>query len=186
MRWLVAGELANEMLLTTRTVSSLLYGYSMHPAFVNMCEGWCAEPEVVSDWASQGLLGVSHHNRNHTLAGRRSPTFARKRSLRHNTGTLTIADAWSISMRDNRRTVNEWPGNGPVAGKDPEYGYLAPRLTQDGFVKESALSHTLWVERALRAFWDSSEHRRGVTTLAGSLVVGVGVQWFCGSGRREA
>ena len=165
---LVAGELANEMLLTTRTVSSLLYGYSMHPAFVNMCEGWCAEPEVVSDWASQGLLGASHHNRNHTLAGRRSPTFARKRSLRHNTGTLTIADAWSISMRDNRRTVNEWPGNGPVAGKDPEYGYLAPRLTQDGFVKESALSHTLWVERALRAVefrFQSTEMLGGIEAL---------------------
>ena len=138
---LVANELKNEMMITTRSVTNLIYGYSMHDVLVRICAGWCEEPGLVSGWAHEGLLGPYHHNDNHTSAGRRSPTFAVKRRTRHNTGTLDLPSAWSISMRDGRQIVHEWPGNGTVGGKDVEYGYLAPRLTEEGAVKDSETAH---------------------------------------------
>lgn len=165
---LATNELKNEMMITNRSVTKLIYGYSMHDVLVRICAGWCEDPGLVSGWAREGLLGPYHHNDNHTFAGRRSPTFAVKRRTRHNTGTLDLPSAWSISMRDGRRIMHEWPGNGTVGGKDVEYGYLGPRLTEHGAVRDSETAHLVWVERGLRSatfVYDTTEQIGGIDAL---------------------
>ena len=148
---LIATELKNEMLLTTRSAAEFIYGYSMHEALAKLCAGWCTEPSLVLGWKGEGLIGPYRHNDNHTAIGRRSPTFAVKRVTRHNTGVHSLSSAWSITMRDDKAVVDEWPESQAVRGKDIQYGYLAPRLTAQGFIKESEKVHNVWVERGLRA-----------------------------------
>eukprot|EP01043_Picozoa_sp_COSAG02_P036020 COSAG02_NODE_2614_length_8415_cov_84.832011_7_plen_1001_part_00 len=166
---LVSNELKNEMLLTTRPVADFIYGYSMHDALVKICAGWCTEPSLVFGWKGEGLIGPYRHNDNHTTIGRRSPTFAVKRVTRHNTGVNDLSSAWIITMRDGEATVDEWPEDEVVRGKDIEYGYLAPRLTAEGVVKEPEKVHQVWVERGLRAVPFVYESTESISGLEGLL-----------------